>query len=168
LPIRKAGRHREAGESIMIKVAPLVLAAAACVLICCPAGAQGAAPENEDSRFTFYRAEGAFLRLDGRSGQVSICSKHQAGWLCEAVPEERAAFEAEIARLQGDNAALKKLVLAHGLRLPAGMGLEASGGPPPSARGESKVDRIVSVIDGVWRRLVAMVTGVQRDLLRRS
>jgi len=86
----------------------------------------------------------------------------------EAVPEERAAFEAEIVRLQGDNAALTKLVLTHGLALPAGMRPQVPGGPPPSARRESKVDRIMSVMDGVWRRLVAMVTGVQRDLLGRS
>jgi hypothetical protein len=146
----------------------LVLAGAFCRLVCGSALAQGADVENEDSRFSFYRAEGDFLRLDGRSGQVSICSKHQAGWLCEAVPEERAAFEAEIVRLQGDNAALKKLLLRHGLALPAGMRPEVPGGPPPSARGESKVDRIMSAMDGVWRRLVAMVTGVQRDLLGRS
>jgi hypothetical protein len=155
-------------ENVMIRVGPLILAAATCALVCGLARAQGADPENEDSRFTFYRAEGAFLRLDGRSGQVSICTKHQAGWLCEAVPEDRAAFEAEIVRLQGDNAVLKKLVLTHGLPLPAGMRLEASGGTPPSARREGKVDRIVSILGEAWRRLVAMVTGVQRDLLGSS
>jgi hypothetical protein len=158
----------EIEESMMSCMGRLVLAGAFCALVCGSALAQGADVENEDSRFSFYRAEGDFLRLDGRSGQVSICSKHQAGWLCEAVPEERAAFEAEIVRLQGDNAALKKLVLRHGLALPAGMRPEVPGGPPPSARGESKVDRIMSAMDGVWRRLVAMVTGVQRDLLGRS
>ena len=152
----------------MNRMGRLVLAGAFCALVCGPVLAQGADVENEDSRFTFYRAEGGFLRLDGRSGQVSICSKHQAGWLCEAVPEERAAFEAEIVHLQGDNAALKKLVLTHGLALPAGMRPQVPGGPPPSARRESKVDRIMSVMDGVWRRLVAMVTGVQRDLRGRS
>lgn len=151
----------------MIRVAPSVIAAAICALICGATLAQGAEPENEDSRFTFYRAEGGFLRLDGRSGQVSICSKHQAGWLCEAVPEERTALEEEIVRLQGDNAVLKKLVLAHGLPLPAGIRPELSGGQLRSAPGESKVDRVVGVIGGVWRRLVAMVTDAQRDLLGR-
>lgn len=151
----------------MIRVAPSVIAAATCALVCGAALAQGAEPENEDSRFTFYRAEGGFLRLDGRSGQVSTCSKHQAGWLCEAVPEERAALEDEILRLQGDNAALKKLVLMHGLPLPAGIRPQVSGGPPLSARGESKLDRIVGIVGDIWRRLVAMVTGAQRDLLGR-
>lgn len=152
----------------MIRRALLVLAAVACALACVPARAQSDAPENEDSRFTFYRAQGDFLRLDGRSGEVSICTKHQAGWLCQAVPDERAALEAEIARLAGDNAALKKLVLTHGLSLPAGVGRGVSDVPPPSARGESEVNQIVSIIGSAWRRLVAMVTGVQRDLLGRS
>lgn len=150
----------------MVRRALLVLAA--CALVCVPARAQSAEPENEDSRFTFYRAEGDFLRLDGRSGEVAICTRHQAGWLCQAVPEERAAFEAEIARLARDNAALKKLVLTHGLSLPAGMGRGVSDAPPPSARGESEINQIMNVIGSAWRRLVAMVTGVQRDLLGRS
>ena len=77
------------------------------------ARAQAAQPENEDARFTFHRADDGYLRLDGRSGQVSICTRRPAGWLCQAVPDERAALENEIARLQSDNAALKKELLAH-------------------------------------------------------
>ncbi|HEY6256108.1 MAG TPA: hypothetical protein VIY51_09980 [Xanthobacteraceae bacterium] len=152
----------------MIRMGPLVLAVAACALFCGTAFPQGAPPENEDSRFTFFRADGGFLRLDGRSGQVSICSKHPAGWLCEALPEERAAFEAEIARLQGDNAALKRVVLTHGLALPAGIRPDAAAGRPPPARSEREVNHVMRVIGNVWRRLVAMVTSVQRDLRSQS
>src|SRR5215468_11129857 len=74
--------------------------------------------DNEDSRFTFHRTDDGYLRLDGRSGQVSICTRRPAGWLCRLVPDERAALEGEIARLQSDNAALKKELLAHNLPLP--------------------------------------------------
>ena len=64
---------------------------------------------------------GQLLRLDGRTGQVSLCGRAAAGWACQAVPDERAALEAEIARLQDDNAALKKELLARGLPLPSGV-----------------------------------------------
>src|SRR5262245_36808652 len=77
--------------------------------------------DNEDSRFTFHRTDDGYLRLDGRSGQVSICSRRPAGWLCQMVPDERVALEAEIARLQSDNSALKKELLARNLPLPGGI-----------------------------------------------
>jgi hypothetical protein len=154
----------------MIRIGPLGLAVATTALLCGPAAAQSAQPESEDSRFSFFHADGGYLRLDGRTGQVSLCTRRQAGWLCQAVPEERAALEAEIARLQGQNAALKKEVLAHDLPLPGGIAGDAppAGGPglPPGADREGS--QIMSVIGDVWRRLVAMITSVQRDLLRRS
>jgi hypothetical protein len=150
----------------MIRTGPLMVVVIASAWLCAQSSPRGAEPENEDSRFSFYRADGGFLRLDGRSGQVSLCTKHEAGWLCEALPEERAAFEAEIARLQGDNAALKQVVLAHDLPLPGGMAYA----PPAAAPGaaDHQANRLVSAIEVVWRRLVAMVTSVQRDLLKRS
>ena len=85
------------------------------------ARADNGAAENDDSRFTFHRAADGFVRLDGRSGEVSICSRRPAGWLCQLVPDERVALEGEIGRLQADNAALKKELLAHDLPLPAGI-----------------------------------------------
>jgi hypothetical protein len=149
---------------------PLVLAVAGYALMCGPASPQGAQPENEDSRFSFFRVDDGFLRLDGRTGQVSICTRRQAGWLCQALPEERAAFEAEIARLQSDNAALKKEVLAHDLPLPGGIRPDspATAKPRPPAATDHEVNQVMNVIENVWRRLVAMIVGVQKDLLERS
>jgi hypothetical protein len=162
---------RGSEESAMIRIGPLAFALANCVLLCGPASAQGTEPENEDSRYTFFRAEGDFLRLDGRTGQVSICTRRQAGWLCQALPEERTAFEAEIARLQSDNAALKKEVLAHDLPLPGGVRPApppAAAAAPPPASNDHEVNQIMSVIENVWRRLVAMIVSVQKDLLKKS
>jgi hypothetical protein len=154
----------------MIRIGPLALAVAGIALLCGPAVAQGAQPENDDNRFSFFHADGGYLRLDGRTGQVSLCTRRQAGWLCQAMPEERAALEAEIARLQAQNAALKKEVLAHDLPLPGGLAgdspLPTGPGLPPGTDREGS--QIMSVIGDVWRRLVAMITSVQRDLLRRS
>jgi hypothetical protein len=142
-----------------------LLFAAGYALLCAPAFAQGTPPDNEESRFSFFRAEDGYLRLDARTGQVSLCTRRQAGWLCQALPEDRAAFEAEIARLQLENAALKKQVLAHDLPLPR----EATPQPPPPADREvNQITSVISVIENVWRRLVAMIQSVQRDLLRKS
>src|SRR5690349_21218531 len=78
-------------------------------------------PDSADGRYTLHRTDEGYLRLDGRSGQVSLCLKRSAGWECQAVPDERAALEAEIARLQSDNANLKKELLTHNLPLPGGV-----------------------------------------------
>ena len=153
----------------MIRVGPLVFALAGYALLCGAAAAQGALPENEDNRFTFFRADSGYLRLDGRTGQVSMCTRREVGWLCQALPEERAAFEAEIGRLQGDNAALKKVVLAHDLPLPAGIAPSPpaqTSGPPPAY--DREVNQIMVAIENVWRRVVAMIVSVQRDLLDKS
>jgi hypothetical protein len=153
----------------MMRIGPLVFAVAGYALLWTPACAQGPAPDNDDSRFSFYRTDDGYLRLDGRTGQVSLCARRPVGWLCQAVPEERAALEAEIARLQGDNAALKKEVLAHDLPLPGGVARDpvatADPRPPPADR---EVNQVVSALENAWRRLVAMIASVQRDLLKKS
>jgi hypothetical protein len=154
----------------MIHMRPLALAVAGCALMCGPASPQSGQPEGEDSRFSFFHADGGYLRLDGRTGQVSMCTRRPVGWLCQALPEERAALEAEIARLQAQNAALKKEILAHDLALPRGV----AGDSPPAAQqgapapGGRDANQVMSVLGDVWRRLVAMIASVQRDLLKRS
>ena len=52
------------------------------------------------ARYAFNPANDGFLRLDNVSGQVSFCGPTSAGWACQVVPEDRAALEKEIARLE--------------------------------------------------------------------
>ena len=52
------------------------------------------------------------MRLDTRTGAVSTCNNKGAGWACYAVPDERAALDAEIGRLQSDNEKLKAQLAA--------------------------------------------------------
>lgn len=135
------------------------------------ARAQGAV-DNQDSRFSFYRTDAGFLRLDGTSGQVSMCTRRPVGWACEPLPEERTAYETEITRLQADNASLKKELLAHNVALPAGMRPETGEAPDGRlrllSRGDREVHRVIELIGGAWRRLVEMVASVQKDLLDKS
>ena len=44
--------------------------------------------ESEDSRYQFNRVEDGYLRLDLKSGQVSLCSRRTVGWSCLAVADE--------------------------------------------------------------------------------
>jgi hypothetical protein len=128
------------------------------------------AVDNEDSRFTFYRTSDGFLRLDGRSGQVSICTKRAAGWVCAAVPDERSALEGELTRLQGENALLKKELLTHSLPLPAGITADpptaGKSGPKVSLPTDSDLTEMVSFVEMIWKRVVEMVEKAKRDMMK--
>ena len=83
--------------------------------VCGPAGAQGRPPESSVERYTFQQTERGMLRLDSRTGQVSLCGSASAGLTCRVIPDERAVLEAEIARLETENAALKKTLADRGV-----------------------------------------------------
>jgi len=120
------------------------------------------APDSENGRYTFNQVTDGMLRLDTRTGAVSLCAKKDAGWACNAVPDERAALESEIARLQRENGALKKDMLARGLPLPGGVASAPSAQqrelnlkvPLPS---DAEIDRVMSAFEKMWRRIVDMV-----------
>src|SRR4030081_443976 len=82
---------------------------AAAFILCL--GASGAAaqsrPDTENGRYVLSPVADGVIRLDTRTGAVSTCNNSGAGWACYAVPDERAAFDAEIGRLQADNDKLK-------------------------------------------------------------
>ncbi len=97
------------------------------------AGAAGAGQRERPLHFS--PVPDGMLRLDTRTGAVSICAKKDASWACTSVPDERQALENEIARLQRENGALKKDMLARGLPLPGGV---ASAPLGESARAQSE------------------------------
>jgi hypothetical protein len=90
------------------------------------------------------------------------------------VPDDRSAFEGEIERLQRENGQLKKALLDRGLALPGGMkGGEASPPRPPQdvtpgLPSDAEVERAMSFIEKIWRRLVEMMMNIQRDLKKSS
>src|SRR6476660_1195500 len=134
------------------------------------ASAQTPTPDSENGRYSFSPVADGMLRLDTRTGQVSQCSRSDAGWACKVVPDERSALETEIARLHGENATLKKELLARGLPVP---GVSS---PPDAKPGEpelklpsdAEVDKVMSFLEKIWRRLIEMGREVQKDVERKN
>jgi hypothetical protein len=128
-------------------------------------------PDSAESRYTFSRVQDGYVRLDNRTGQVSFCSKRTVGWTCQLAPEDRGALENEIARLQEENAGLKKEFLRRGLPLPGGAKAE-----PPVAQNDRtftlptdpNLDRMKVFVEKVWRRLVDLIVTLQKDVLKKS
>jgi hypothetical protein len=132
--------------------------------------AQMATPDSENGRYSFNPVTDGVLRLDTRSGQVSHCSRNDAGWACKVVPDERSALETEIARLQGENATLKKELLARGLPVPGVPGPSVAKPAEPELKlpSDAEVDKVISFLEKVWRRLVEMGRNVQKDVERKN
>ncbi len=156
----------------MIRIGVLAVLVASLLLTAAAAQTPPAQPESEDGRFTFHRADDGYLRLDGRSGQVSLCNRRPAGWLCHAVPDDRMALEAEIARLQGENAILKRELLSRNLPLPNNVRPEPPAPVKPEGRpqlpDDAELNRMMNFVEKVWRRLVEMIHSVQRDLMKKG
>jgi hypothetical protein len=152
-----------------------LIVAAACLAGLAPAVA-AETPDTENGRYTLQPAGDGMIRLDTRTGAVSNCSNSAAGWACYAVPDERAAMDAEIGRLQAENAKLKAQLAA---REPAAPGkideaLPKSDKAPSTADGQRKIeiplpsdqdmDRVMSFLERAWRRLIDMANRVQKDI----
>src|SRR5262245_23801519 len=71
-------------------------------------------PDTENGRYALSPIVDGVLRLDTRTGAVSTCSNSGVGWACYAVPDERAAFDTEIGRLQAENEKLKAQLAEQG------------------------------------------------------
>jgi len=123
-------------------------------------------------RYAFNRVDGGFVRLDNNTGQVAFCSAQAAGWACELVPEDRAALDKEITRLQDEVAALKQEVALLRAPPPLPAPLPPQSVPPPAAKNDEfsrnlhkDLARARAYLKRTWQRVVEMVGGFQRDVL---
>jgi hypothetical protein len=144
-------------------------------------------PDSEKGRYALSSVADGVIRLDTRTGAVSICSNSGTGWACYAMPDERAALDAEIGRLQADNGRIKteleKLKVELTAREPTAPGKIDEALPktdslkkpePKVAEGERKIeiplpsdrdmDRVMSFLEQAWRRLVEIANRMQKDV----
>lgn len=147
------------------------------------AAGAGGMPDSENGRYTLSAVTDGVIRLDTRTGEVSTCTNTGPGWACYTVPDERAALDTEIGRLQADNEKLRAELAA---RQPTVTGKideplpksDSLKKPEPNvAEGERKIeiplpsdrdmDRVMSFLEQAWRRLIDMANRVQKDVAGR-
>lgn len=152
----------------------MAIAVAAAVLIgpaIGPALADEPTPDTEGGRYVFSKQATGVLRLDTRSGAVSLCTEQPVGWACQTAPEDRAVFENEIARLQSENAALKKAMLGRGLPLPPGVAPDASTAQNDSTLrlpSDADIDRAIAFVGHVWQRFMDAIARAQKQVFNKS
>ena len=163
-----------------LKLSASVAAAAVAIFLGANAALAQSKPDTENGRYALSPIADGVLRLDTRTGAVSTCNNSGAGWACYAVPDERAAFDTEIGRLQADNERLKaQLAERDGTvtgkveeALPKSDPLKKP--EPKVAEGERKIeiplpsdrdmDRMMAFLEKAWRRLVEMANRMQKDV----
>jgi hypothetical protein len=144
-------------------------------------------PDSENGRYALSPIADGVIRLDTRTGAVATCNNAGAGWACYAMPDERAALDAEIGRLQAENersrAEVETLRAELAARQPEVKGKVDEALPksdslkkpePKTAEGERKIeiplpserdmDRVMSFLERAWRRLVEMANRMQKDV----
>ncbi len=159
-----------------------ILFAVAAMGMCVSMGIANAQPlpETENGRYTLSPVTDGVIRLDTRTGAVSNCSNNGNGWACYAVPDERAALDAEIGRLVADNENLKaqlaerEAVVTGKIDEPLPKADSLKQPEPKAAEGERKIEiplpsdrdmnRMMSFLEQAWRRLVEMASRMQKDV----
>jgi len=144
-------------------------------------------PDSEKGRYTMSPIADGVIRLDTRTGAVSTCNNGGTGWACYVVPDERAAYDQEIGRLQAENekskAEIEKLKTELASRAPAADDKIDEALPKSDSlkKAEPKVaetprkieiplpsdrdmDRVMSFLEQAWRRLVEMANRMQKDV----
>ena len=133
-------------------------------------------------RFSLSRVEGGFLRLDSVTGHMSFCSPHTVGWACAAVPEDRAALDDEIARLQRELGKLKDEIAR--AQLPPEPPRPPGDIPPQAGQDQNKaqgqddarlrlpnreeMERARAALERAWQHLVDMITQFQKDMMKKG
>jgi hypothetical protein len=108
-------------------------------------------PDSENGRFSMSPVSEGVMRLDTRTGQVSLCRKRDV-WTCETVADDRAAYEKEIGRLQQKITGLE-----------AELGRGTNKGSDLKLPTEAELDRVMKFFENVFRRFIGMIEGLQRE-----
>jgi len=137
------------------------------------AGMSGASAQGTEPGFTMQPVEGGLMKLDTRTGSMSFCSSRTGTWTCAVVPEDRAAFEAEIARLHERIASLEK---RGATGVPDIMAPPAAKPPAPNATPspdagkptipedvQGKMDEAIDMAEHVFRRFLQMVERLRNE-----
>ena len=135
-----------------------------------------APPPAPATRWSFKRVDDGFVRLDNKTGQVAHCTPAHPGWACQAVPQDRAALEKQVAQLKAEVDSLKKEIatLRAAAALPPPPPPAPKEGPAVSLRMPTQAelaharDYVSDTLSASWHRLVRMIMHFQHDVLRKD
>jgi len=102
-------------------------------------------------RYTFHPVDGGVLRLDRETGAVSLCTTSAGAARCVLAADDKAALEAEIARLTEAN----RQLLARAIPAPPDATLPGGPGKRPQLAlpSDAEIDTALDFLESTMRRL---------------
>ena len=134
---------------------------------------QTAAPQSDDKRYTFNRKELAGSLPIGIARMVELARAIADPPHVLLLDEPASGLdETEIARLQAENAAVKKELIARNLPLPGTVKPDAPAANPDEPRlqlpNDADLNKVMNFVEKVWRRLLDMIATVHKDVLKKQ
>lgn len=100
-------------------------------------------------RYTLEKSASGFVRLDRQTGAVTLCTEADGTLTCRMAADERAAYDADLARLEKRVEALEKRVAE---------GTAAKSGELPS---DAEIDRSIGIMERFMRTFFGLVQEFQ-------
>ena len=99
--------------------------------------------------YSLQPAVGDYLKIDRRTGDVSLCTSRGGAWSCELIADDRKAYEERIAELEAENEKLEKQIAA----------LEAQRAPAPllDEEDERRLQEFLDLGDRMFRHFFDLV-----------
>lgn len=94
------------------------------------------------------------MRMDTRTGAISLCRERSGDLVCSVAADERAAYEAEIETLRERLAALEARVEALE---------ERAGGQASQLPSEEEFEQTLGLMERFFRRFMDIVKGLEQD-----
>jgi hypothetical protein len=135
-----------------------IVIAAALGLFAAPAAL--AADSAPGGRFTLTPSANGYVRLDTQTGQVSECTGAPANLICKSTPDERAAMQADIDRLQKQMDDLKGAApgaTAQNGTPPGDEAFNSKPGPQVNIPSDQDVDKAFNFMDHVVKRFKGLI-----------
>ncbi len=126
---------------------PISLMAVPLLSVLACGATQALAQDADTTRFTLEKTDSGFVRLDRRTGALTLCQEKDGTLTCRMAADERAAYEEELDRLEKRVAAIEKT-------LGDGQPLAKSGKDLPS---DEEIERSIGIMERFMRAFFGLV-----------
>jgi hypothetical protein len=158
--------------------AAMLAAATICMGVTGSARAQSLSTA-ENGRYVMSPIADGVVRMDTRNGAVTTCTGKVANLICRLAPDERAALDAEIGKLMAENKRLSEQIAQRDStvsgKVDAPLAKEdkkKSAAVAPDKTIELQLppehEKLMSLLDRMWDRLVDMASRLQKKLSEKT
>ncbi len=118
------------------------------------AGAEVFAQDDPD-RYTLEKTEKGYVRMDRRTGEMSLCEERAGQLVCKLAADERAAFQADTERLEAAVEALEERVA----KLESGLTAKLDQALPT----EEEFEKTMSYMERFLRRFMGIAKDFEKE-----